>query len=452
MNKAVFILLGGLIVMTASCRKDNFIGEELLPDSDLLNSTRVDTFTMITYTDVDDSTVTSQNAFYALGSIESEFYGKTTAGIFTQMRLPANNLFFGDNPVVDSVVLMIDYASFYGDTNSTQNISVYRMIEPLKSNRNYYSDQKFKHLPIPVGKKVEFKPNLSDSVVLSDGSRWEPHLRINLFDAFGQNIANLDSSVLENDTTFLKYIQGLYIAADTITEGFSRGVMYFDMASEISGVRIYYRNDEADSLNIFFPFSSGVKTNYFTHQYPVSTPAYEALNNPDTTIGEAVTFVKGFAGMRTIIKLPTLTDLQDVSINKAELTFTATYDDGRRFNPPPKLLLIPLDSLGHNSYIAALYSQEIFSTVIDDNLGATNIGGELLKSVSEETGRTIYQYKFVITRHVQEILEGSLDNYGFALSCFPGHRIPNAVTLGGVNSERDNYKPYLTITYTTINK
>ena len=96
MNKAVFLLIGGLIVLTASCRKDNFIGEELLPEEDFLNSARIDTFTMITYTDIDDSIVTSQNPFYALGSMQSDIYGKSTAGIFAQLLLPANNLFFGE--------------------------------------------------------------------------------------------------------------------------------------------------------------------------------------------------------------------------------------------------------------------------------------------------------------------------------------------------------------------
>ncbi len=451
MNKVVYLLIGGLIVLAASCRKDNFIGEELLPEEDFLNSTRVDTFKMITYTDYDDSVVTSQNPFYALGSMTSEFYGKATAGIFAQVVLPANNLFFGDNPHVDSVVLTLDYASYYGDTTATHCVSVYRLTEPMRNNRNYYSNQQFHHLNIPVGKKNEFLAKTRDSVTLADGSIWEPHLRINLFDAFGQNIADLDSTVLENDTTFLQYLQGLYIAADTLTDGYSRGMMYFDMSSVISGVRVYYSNSEADSLSVLFPFA-GVKTNYFTNNFPVETPAYQALTNQDTINGDAATYVKGFTGLRTIIKLPTLTDLQDVSINKAELTFTAVYDDGRLFNPPPKLLLIPQDSLGHNTYIVAFYSEEYFSTIIDDNLGQTSIGGTLLKSISPETGRTIYQYKFIITRHVQEILEGSLDNNGFALSVVPGNRIPNAVTLGGVNSLRDTYKPYLTITYTTINK
>jgi len=451
MKQALYLLIGGILMASTSCNKSNFIGEELLPEEDFLYSTRVDTFKIITYTDRDDSVVTSQNAFYALGSINSEFYGKATAGIFGQVLLPANNLFFGDNPQIDSVVITLDYASYYGDTAATHCVSVYRMTERLQAGKLYYSDQKFHHLPIPVGKKNEFKVNNRDSVILADGSKWEPHLRINMFDAFGQNILNLDSTILENDTTFLTYLQGLYIASDTLTDGYSKGMMYFDMTSEITGLRIYYRNTEADSLSILLPFL-GVKTNYFTNNYPETTPVYNALVTSDTVNGDAVTYVKGFGGLRTILKLPTLTDLKDVSINKAELTFTATYDDGRLFNPPPRVQLLQLDSTGHNFYYVALFSQEYFSSLIDDNLGNTDIGGNLLKSVSEVTGRTVYQYKYIITRHVQEILEGSIDNNGFALSCFPGNRIPNAVTLGGINSARDMYKPYLTITYTTINK
>ncbi|MBK7036419.1 MAG: hypothetical protein IPH42_08770 [Bacteroidetes bacterium] len=63
MKNAALIIVGGLMILTASCRKSNFIGEELLPEEDFLNSTRVDTFKIVTYTETDDSVVTSQNVF-----------------------------------------------------------------------------------------------------------------------------------------------------------------------------------------------------------------------------------------------------------------------------------------------------------------------------------------------------------------------------------------------------
>ena len=450
MKNAALIIVGGLMIFTASCRKSNFIGEELLPEEDFLNSTRVDTFKIVTYTDLDDSVVTSQNVFYSLGSINSETYGRSTGNIYTQVLLPTNNLFFGDAPGIDSIVVTMDYAGYYGDTEAKHSVSVFRMIERLESGRLYYSDARFHVLPIPIGKKTEFIPNLSDSIVLADGSLYEPHLRIKLFDSFGQNLLNLDSTVLENDTSFLHFLQGIYIEADTLTDGYSKGMMYFDMTSTLSGLRIYYHNSEADSLSVVLPFT-GVKTNRFTHTYPAASPVFNALNSPDTTNGDVFTYVQGFGGLRTIVKFPTLKNLQDVSVNKAELILTVVADDGHDFAPPPKIQLVQLDSLEHNSYYLALYSIEVYSSIIDDNFGTNNIGGAI--TVGEtEIGRKEYQYKYIITEHVQEILQGSIDNYGFSLICQPGNRIPNAVTLGGIQADKEFFKPSLSITYTTINK
>lgn len=449
MKQAVLFLFGGLLILTTSCRKSNFIGEELLPEEDFLNSERVDTFRIVTYTDLSDSLVTSQNIFYALGSINSDTYGHASAGIYTQVKLPTNNLYFGESPVLDSVVITLDYSGYYGDTNALHTVNVYRLYDKMQSGRLYFSDTRFRSLPVPIGRKANFKADLRDSIMLADSSVYDPHLRITLFNGIGQSIIGLDSTVLENDTTFSNFLQGIYITPDT-TAGFSNGVMYFDMNSALSGFRVYYHNSEADSLSTVFPFT-GVKTNYFTHSYPTTSPVFSALTAPDTTYGDLVSYVQGFGGLRTIVKLPTIKNLQDVSINKAELTLTATVSDGRSFAPPPKIQLFQLDSLQHNFYYFALYSIETYSTIMDDNYGTKDVGGTVVRGVSE-TGRIIYQYKYIITQQLQEIIEGSIENNGFALVCQPGNRIPNAVTLGGSGAFRSTFKPYLSITYTTVNK
>ncbi len=439
-----------MLALTQSCRKQNFIGEELIPDEDLFNSERIDTFNIITYTDFDDSVVTSQNVFYTIGSINSEIYGKSTAGIYAQLLMPTNNLNFGTDSILDSIVLTLDYAGYYGDEEAEHSISVYRMIERMESGRLYYSDTRFHVMPIPIGKKTDFVPNMTDSVTLAYGGEMEPHLRIKLFDSFGQTIMNQDSTVLENDTTFLDFLKGLYIETDTFTSGFSNGMMYFDMASVLSGVTIYYHNAEADSLKVTFPFL-GVKSNHFTHSYPSTSIVHDPLTNPNTTIGEPLTYVQGLGGMRTIVQIPTLENLEDVSINNAEITIYLAGGTSDDFPAPPKLMLVQLDSASHNYYYLALYNYEIYSSIVDDVFGSNDIGGIPSKQ-EDRFGRSPLIVKYNITRHIQEIIEGSIDNNGFALICFPGNRIPNSVTLSGNQSQLLINRPYLSITYTTINK
>ncbi|MBK7442569.1 MAG: hypothetical protein IPI65_13755 [Bacteroidetes bacterium] len=87
--------------------------------------------------------------------------------------------------------------------------------------------------------------------------------------------------MLENDTTFLQYLQGLYIAADTLTDGYSRGMMYFDMSSVISGF-VFITAIGSGFIKRIISICR-CKTNYFTNKFPVETPAYQALANHDTT-------------------------------------------------------------------------------------------------------------------------------------------------------------------------
>jgi len=449
MRKIVLIIAGivGLFTLAESCRKPNFIGEELLPEEDFLNSERSDTFQVITYTVPDDSVVTSQNVFYTMGSINSPVYGKSTASIYTQLLLPSNNLNFGTTPDVDSIILTLDYAGYYGDLNSTHSVSVYRMNQVMEKGRLYYSDSKFKSLPFLLGSKNNFTANLTDSVELGNGVKYEPHLRIKLQNLFGENIIS-DTASLENDTTFLRLMKGLYIQTDT-SSGYGNGMMYFDMASSLSGVTIYYHNAEADSLVVTFPFS-GVKTNHFTHSYPVESEVYNSLAETDTIIGEPLSYVQGLGGLKTVVKLPTIGNMEDISINKAELTLYVQGTTGD-FLIPPKLMLVQLDSTGRNYYYIALYTYEIYSSIIDDNFGSTDIGGAPTKII-DRFGKTSLVCRYNITRHVQEIIEGSIDNNGFALICIPGNRIANSVTLSGSNCLHPAMRPYLTITYTTVNK
>lgn len=152
-NKVLFLLVG-LVLLGASCRKSNFIGEDLIPDGDHLQSEHTDTFSVITYTALGDSVVTSQNVYYALGSLESDKFGKSTAGIYAQLRLPTNNIFFGNGSAVDSVVLTLDYAGYYGDTTQFHKVNVYRLVQPLQSGRLYYSDTKLNVINYPWAQKT----------------------------------------------------------------------------------------------------------------------------------------------------------------------------------------------------------------------------------------------------------------------------------------------------------
>ena len=109
-----------------------------------------------------------------------------------QVNLPTNNLFLGNNPVLDSLVLVLDYAGLYGDSMAQHSFNVYKVIEPLYASKLYYSDSKVLTLPAAIGRKANFVPNLKDSVTVL-GNTMPPQLRIRLTDQLGTEFTEGDT-------------------------------------------------------------------------------------------------------------------------------------------------------------------------------------------------------------------------------------------------------------------
>ncbi|MBC8045894.1 MAG: DUF4270 family protein, partial [Fimbriimonadaceae bacterium] len=164
-------------------------------------------------------------------------------------------------------------------------------------------------------------------------------------------------------------------------------------------------------------------------------------------------FVQGFGGLKTYIQFPTLNNLQNVSINKAELTFTLPIAIGELdtvFEVPPSLLLIKADSLLKNDFDVISYSSELFYSLPDQSVNDPLFYGGKLDTITNRFGQSVYAYKYDISLYIQDIVLGKEENNGLMLICYPGNRIPHGVTLAGTNYADETLRPYLTITYTLV--
>ncbi|MBC8173017.1 MAG: DUF4270 domain-containing protein [Chitinophagales bacterium] len=446
-NRTLCVVTVVLIVFMGACRKPTLIGDEIIPGSDFLYSQRTDTFRIITNTLYDDSVTTSFNLFYSLGSIESDVFGKTSAHIYTQVSLPSNNLNFGTNPAVDSVVITLDYAVIYGDTLAPHTVNVYKMVEDIDATRTYFSNSKLHDLHVPVGSK-NFVPNNHDSVVVY-GNTFAPHLRIKLSDAFAIELFDQsDTTKFIDNENFRNFLKGIYLETDT-TAGFSNGIMQFNMASIISGMQIFYHNDDADSLSTLLNFT-GLKYNYFTHNYTETAPTINYLTNPDTINGDEEIFVHGFAGLKSYIQIPFLTNLQDVGINKAEIIFTVLGEIDTIFDPPTAILLTRTDSTLENKFNFISYTAEQFFSLPDQGFDNSLSYGGSLDTLVNRFGQTVNVYKYDISLYFQDIIAGREDNNGMMLTVYAGNRLVNGVVLAGSSYADTTKRPYLSVTYTLV--
>ncbi|WP_438710773.1 DUF4270 domain-containing protein [Aquimarina muelleri] len=208
-----------------------------------------------------------------LGVYEDPAYGQSIYSILSQVRLATDNPNFGENPVLDSVVLNLPYFSKEINTSTSNNVtiktykldSVYgsrpfklsiyqsnyflRDFDPETNDRQlYYSDDAVTKFGSEVEKlnlytNESFVPSPSEITLLGpdgpdedtnqDVTKSPPALRIKFSDAVKNSFKEqfLDkqgSSELSNSNNFFNYFRGIYFKAEA--SGALGNMVLFDMS------------------------------------------------------------------------------------------------------------------------------------------------------------------------------------------------------------------------------
>jgi len=385
-----------LFAAFASCKKDPYeLGKSLLPPSDTLNLNTNDTTTIVAYSILQDSVRTDETTTSLLGSIQDPVFGNTTAGFYTQLRLSLENPDFGTNPVLDSVVMLLSYAAMYGDTNALQHIRVFEMSQNIFADSSYYS---VNHASTynNVLADMTFKPDPTDSVKV-DTVKTAPHLRINLSNIthyFGNKILTAPDDAKLTNTSFLNYMKGLYF--ETVPRSSGGNLVGFNPYGSMTKLVVYYHNNASDSLQFSLLINTlSARFNTFNHYgYMGADPALRTqVISHDTTLGKNKLYLQGLGGIKIRLRFPYIKNLNKIgkiALNSAVLSIK-NFETDTTLKPPPNLNLVRVDSLGKVGFL------------IDENEGSGYFGGTYNK-----TKRT---YEFRITRHLQQILNGSTKNY-----------------------------------------
>jgi len=438
-----FTLLLLVIIAFTGCKKASLIGTDLLPNSDNLNGTFTDTATVVSYTVLEDSLKTSNLSKYLVGSVDDPTFGKSTASIFTQLRLPSNNINLGlkDTLFIDSVVLQLAFEGFAGDTTVQQTFNVYELTEAMNADSDYYSNKSFAINPVAIGTKTFTFPAFYDSVhVLSQYVA--PHLRIPLSNSFGQTILDQSGGAnFADNNAFITFFKGICIAPD-VSASYSKAIYYFNLDKTISRVNCYYHtpNDTSKVFSLLIN-SDCARIDYYTHNY-TGYPIESYLNSPNKVQGSDQIFASGMAGVKTKLELPYAAFLENKIINKAELVLTKIIDptgiDTTTFKNPPQLVLLTADSNGHNATIPDVSSYALLQY------------GGMATSYINYSGQKVIQYKFSIATQLQEVVSHLKDDYGLYLLTYPSPESGRRIVIGG-NNRNDDFKLKLNLIYTNLN-
>jgi len=403
----------------SSCTKKDEIGKEIVElPGDKLGVGFVDTVTIRAYSQRVDSFATTQLKYNMLGSYYDDVMGTTTAGFYTQIRMPSNDLEFGNNVVCDSVVLTLEYAYLYGeDTLDPHVIKIYELDEDMYQDTAYYSNKVFAVKTPEIGNNPHVIFNTRDS--LYEGkNKVHAHLRLKIDNSFGEKILDKSgSSELSTNDNFTKFIKGLYVVAEKRNTGGS--LVGIQLLSAFSRMAIFYHNDKDTLIANFIINENTSRVQNFDHDnYINASGAFVSqVINKDTTLGKQNVYLQPMAGVKTFIKFPYLKDYTKngpIALNKAELLLNVDgmFEDYN--GAPPKIALVKKTDDGKLAY------------PIDRIEGEVYYGGQY-----DENKK---MYFFTLTRHLQSILNGDEEDYGMYLLIEGSGISPKRVVFGGPNN------------------
>lgn len=413
-------------MLFVSCRKPSAVGIEILPPNQAFTTILNDTLHLSSWVAREDSLITSAQNNFVLGSMENGVFGKAYAGIFAQLRLGSAQIPAG-SLTLDSVVLVVTFgAPTYGEPGATHNISVFRVIEDMQAGVDYYATRSFQYDPVEIGRRVNYLPVDTST------------LRIPLDRSFGEMLlAESQTSSFSDNASFQQFLQGLYIAPDT-TGGHSNSMMLVDLLSSESTLHLHYRDADNDTLQYSFIINGQCATqNYFVHNYSGSTAA-TALS--DTAADDSETLIEGINGLRLFVRLPDLSSLGEIAINKAELVLTV-LDDTTYFPPATIVPRVIDDSLG---------LQALSDAVLDlvDPYGIYVQGGGML---TETEGAVTYKrYRINLAKHMHLLNHGESEDSVIMLQVYPPTESPARVRIGGAANTDPNVRMKLNVYYTKL--
>lgn len=466
-----FRSLSGLLTFLfwlSSCKENTILPSDLVPAVDNISTFGADTFSLRTCNLMQDSLLTgglrgtvrvsnSPTLFHALGTIANDpVFGRTHASFHVEVLPPVPNFAFktqasGTTRIIDSIVLSVPYKGSYGDTlnNTQQTFKVYRSLKSFSRDSAQYdfTRDSVDHSRVLSSRVVNFRTLATDSPLVGT-VKLQPQIRFNMASWFADSLqAQVDSGLngaAADFSKFLNWWRGFAVEADS-NQGATLG--YFDTYN--TRMYIYYRytdvNNQPDTAVDVFAFDPNYcnRFNTIIRQYQGSVAQWATGNT--TLAGDSMLFVQTEPGLVAEIAFPYLAEMENVVVNKAELTFTAVspifnWVDTFLYAPPPRMQVLVSDSSGSDAVLSE------YAT-----FGAGFVDGK--RFVYTENGLSYLQYKFILTQTIQRAISQKNTNFRLKiLGTASGYSAAYRTLLRGSGSMAGRGKPRLSLIYTKINK
>ncbi len=416
-----------MIAITAmACNDPSNIGSDLVA-GDFSDIRFTDTLTVSAITVPQDSIFTytrqtsAQPSSYLVGNTNEPVFGSAKASLYMDFLLNTTNaggaLNF-EGAVFDSLVLSLAYDSTrtYGDTLIPQTLEVHRLQESMDDTEDYYySNTSFATDPTPVGSKEDFLPRPKSASYLPpfDTIPVAGHIRIPLDASLGMEF--MDTTYYNSSEEFQQLFKGLKISSSVD----NASILGFNLRSNLSYLRLYYTEDTTQKFLTYIIGDLSVKYNEFEHDY--SGADIEPFLN-DATMSDSLVFTQGMSGANVKIDFPSVDDLGDIVVNKAELEFTMAHipgDDTINFNPIDRITLTYLNEDGNYFFI-----DDVNLAIAVGSL--SSFGG--IRESEDVNGVYVQKYRMNISNYFQDILDCT-DANGAIPNCLGNSAVSNSLYM-----------------------
>lgn len=424
----LFFLLPLLVISACTKIVATDIGGDLLPPGDGVITK--DMFLDVVAKNMRDTTTrVSTPDPHMLGYINDRLFGETTAEINVQLKptaFPFNLPVSEDSLLYDSVVLVLSYTGYWGDTNQNLALRVYDLADDVPSGKLDYDTVYSTNYVVAAGDEItEYKSpkqvdirRLTDSVKpLNEAAANQ--LRIRLDASYGQKLLQYDTSgVYKNDSLFSQTIRGFKIKPELTGNAFVR-INLLDTNTKLA---IYYRYKSRDSVGIIDTTVSYFRCNSYncgSTNYIVRNRGTGEVNNYLNTADaqDSLIYIDANPGLFADVNIPGLLEdtIPNRIIHRAELLleqvpdFTSQSQD-ELFSPPN--LMLALYSADSGRRFAFAYDM-VFSngTIINQNV----FGCFPIRREDPATKKIYFAYSFDISRYLQGILTRNEKPYKMVL-------------------------------------
>lgn len=436
------LMIGTLALAFASCKKSpETIGNNLISDNNYIGVYFTDTTEIVCHSYF-DSIATSHATSALLGATKDPIFGQTEAGFYTQFRPSVAGQSFGNNPVMDSLVLQLCISGYYGDTTLMQTVHAFALTDSLMVDSSYYSYSTVVTENIDLANSHHFSPHPRTKVhIIGTDTVTQPIIRVPLSPELGNYLMTLDSSAYSRPDLFKQHFKGLYLTCSPVS--MNGAISYINLTNNTyTMLQLYYHDAATPEKSMrynFYVTSSDAYFNHFDHDYTQGSPEFVSqLVEGQETLGQSSIYLQTMGGVRAWVKFPNLshwTDLLEgchLVVNEAKLILPAsTMLTDSVFKAPTNFILLGFKA-DSTTYLLPDYYE-----------GSGYFGGTYSTSKQAVT--------FRVTEYLQSIIMEKKDNVGLCLGINGAAYNASRLVINGPESN-EMEKMRLEVTYSIVNE